>query len=130
VRVHVSAVIAVLLSSAGGFAHAAQTISSPPVSAHVQNAQGACYVRNVGSIPVTVKVEISRADGTARVPSFQNCNDHPLAPGTTCVVLAPLVDFHFWWGCSATASISAKNLRGTMEVRDDFFTVHDAHELR
>jgi len=130
-RAHLGFVILGVLLSTPGFALAGKTIASPPVFCGVlPSPQAACYIRNVGPLPVAITVQVTGENGTPRVPSFENCNGSPLAAGRTCVVLAPLVEYTQFAACSATASGSAKRLRGTVEVRDGFFTVVSAQDLR
>jgi len=106
--------------------YAGQTIASAPV---LNNTTVACYVRNVGTIPVSITVLITDETGTPLLnPSFQNC-DVPLAPGRTCVVLAG--SGAAFLACSATVSSgSARNLRGTVEARSAGLHVTHAEELR
>jgi hypothetical protein len=106
-------VMTALLVGTTGRAHAAQTISSPLV---LWTGQLGCYVRNVGATPITVNVQLIAIDGTAITPTFEDCNAAALAGGATCVVLASPATTA-WAACSATASRSAKNLRGTLELR-------------
>jgi hypothetical protein len=126
-RPHVGLSIVALLSSMAGLASAG-TISSAPVVSFWVDTQDACYVRNIGAKPVSVNVQIIRDDGAVVTPDFDSCNDGPLAPGTTCVVLADRTATGFS-ACSATTPGSAKNLRGTMEARFDFQIV-SAQDLR
>jgi hypothetical protein len=128
-KTHAGVALGLALLSSTGFAHAGQTIASPPVlHGGGQLATTACYVRNVGTRPVSVTVQITDEAGASLTPSFQNCNT-PLLPGRTCVVLAGNGGGEFT-GCSATASGSAKYLRGTMESRNPNLDVRHAEDLR
>src|SRR5215510_14962043 len=126
-KAHVGVALGLSLLSSTGFAHAGQTIASPPVLQHALSG-AACYVRNVGTRPVSVTVQITNEAGASLTPSFQNC-DVPILPGRTCVVLAVNGRGGFA-GCSAMASGSAKQLRGTMESRDSNLDVVHAEDLR
>jgi hypothetical protein len=78
---------------------------------------GACYVRNVGSKAESITVEVDDTEDRLG-PTFDSCDGAPLGAGTTCVVLFRRGPFRHV-GCSATTrSGSAKNLRGTLEIRD------------
>jgi hypothetical protein len=110
---------AALVLGLTGLAQAGRTIASPalpvPGTAGI-DVSATCYVRNVGATPIQVVVQIFKGDGSAAAAAFQNCNDAPLDPGKNCdfgtAVNGDLL------GCSATAVVgSAKNLRGTMELR-------------
>jgi hypothetical protein len=108
---------AALLLGTTGLSHAAQ-IGSPALPTGTLTA-GACYIRNVGADPIAVKVKLFENFGSELALSFQNCNDVPLAPGRTCVLLVnDLPDDVFFW-CSATASVTGLRgkLRGTIELR-------------
>jgi hypothetical protein len=107
------AVTGCLLGIAGP-ARADQTISSPLLP---WSGQLACYVRNVGKTPVTVNVQLFGSDAIAITPTFDDCNDGPLASGVTCVLLRDAPPTIFTAACSATTSGRAKNLRGTLEMR-------------
>ena len=127
-RAHVGFWLAALLSSMAGAAGAESTISSAPVISFWGDGQDACYVRNVGARPVALNVRITGEDGSTFTPDFQSCNDAPLDPGRTCVVLAtrPVTGFS---ACSATTPGSAKSLRGTLETRLNLGIV-SAQDLR
>jgi hypothetical protein len=106
------ALIGALLGPIGP-AHAANVIASTLLQSDAFT-QLACYVRNVGAAPIGVNVQLYAQDGSSIAPTFENCNAVVLDGGRTCVVLAnPSGD----GACTATASGSAKNLRGTLEVR-------------
>jgi hypothetical protein len=124
---------AVILVGMAALSHAA-TIASPPLlSGQVADA-AACYVRNVGPKPVTLQVKIVNAADDLQPASLNTCNPSPLAPGVTCVVLAPsLSTTNTAFSCIAVASGSKRNLRGTMELRDSSasgLTVLIAADLR
>ena len=107
---------AALLLGLTGLAHAGQTIASPVLPVPSQfDYSATCYVRNVGTTPVSVTVHIFRADGSQVTPAFENCNSAPLGAGKNCVV--GVAENGELLGCSATATGLAKYLRGTMEVR-------------
>ena len=66
-------------------------------------------------------------------PSFQNCNDGPLAAGRTCVLLMDSLDDDVTFACSAVLSGSAKDVRGSVEIREitqSGLSVVAADELR
>jgi hypothetical protein len=106
--------IAAILWSLAAPAHAG-SISSGPVVGFFGNGQDTCYVRNAGTRPVEVTAAITGEDGTAFPLSFQNCNDEPLAPSSTCLVVAERpAGFS---ACTATTKGSAKALRATLETR-------------
>jgi hypothetical protein len=116
-KLHATMLAAATLVGMASAAQAGQTIASPTFRTGVDNG-GACYVRNVGRVPVSVQVKISQNFGADLLPSFQSCNQAPLAPGRTCVALVADLPDDVTFACSATASGSAKYLRGTLELRD------------
>ena len=132
-KTQASRLVAAVLFSLGGLAEAAQTISSAAIPVTTLPDNLACYVRNIGDKPVSVTVQIVNSSGAVVSPAFQNCNGAPLAAGRTCVVLVSAVTNDLF-ACSATASGSAKNLRGTMELRRSLFgggvEVEAADDLR
>ena len=132
-KTHVTGLAAALLFSMSGLAEAAQTISSAAIPVTTLPDNFACYVRNVGRTPVSVTVQIVNSSGTMVHPDFDNCTAVPLAGGRNCVVLASGLTSDLF-ACSATASGSAKNLRGTLELRRLLFgggvEVEAADDLR
>jgi hypothetical protein len=107
---------AVSLLGTAAVSDAGQRIISTSLRTGVGTA-GACYVRNAGKTPVPVQVEMYQNAGFPIIISFQNCNDVPLAPGRTCVVLANDLPDDVTFQCSVDATGSAKNLRGNVELR-------------
>jgi hypothetical protein len=100
-----------------GASHAAQTIISAGLPT-TTNTSGACYIRNVGTRPVTIELKALINYSSAFIqPSFENCNAAPLAPGKTCVLLLNDLDDGVSFACSAAIGGSAKNVRGSVEVR-------------
>jgi hypothetical protein len=115
IQTHLTA-LALFLGTAG-FSHATQTIISAGLPT-TTNTSGACYLRNVGTRPVTVELKAMINYSSAFIqPSFENCNDAPLAPGKTCVLLLDDLDDGVAFACSAAVSGSARNVRGSVEVR-------------
>lgn len=121
------AALAAVVSLVGitGLSHAA-TIASPAIptlhatdfeGGSLYGTTGACYVRNVGRVPVSLEVKFFQNFGVELSPSFQNCNSVPLAPGRTCVALVNDLPDDVVFSCSATASGSPKNLRAMIEQR-------------
>lgn len=109
------------LTSGAGMAHAAQTIASAPLWTGLSHA-GACYIRNVGTRPVSLTVSplINFTPGF-RTADFDNCNNNdgvPLQPGHTCVLLMNALDDDVTFACSAVVNGSAKNVRGNVEIRE------------
>ena len=134
VKARVILIAVLVLLGAAGLAQASGSIATATIYSPLPVSTGACYIRNVGKTPVTLNVQISGYfDGSNLVPSFQNCNDAPLPAGATCVVLVDLSGGS-QAGCVATAtSGSAKNLRGTLELRSSSgggLHVVDASDLR
>lgn len=113
-----------------GLSHAAQ-ISSPLLPTGT-GTSGACYIRNVGSSPISLQATISQNVDFPVIVNFQNCNNAPLPAGRTCVVLVNDLPDDVFFSCSAVVDGSAKNLRGTVEVRDisPILKVLAAEELR
>lgn len=121
--------IAVLLGITG-LSYAAQVTS--PLLPTGTGTSGACYIRNVGSSPISLQATIFQNVDFPVIVNFQNCNNAPLPAGRTCVVLVNDLPDDVFFSCSAVVSGSAKNLRGTVEVRDISPTlkVLAAEELR
>jgi hypothetical protein len=75
-----------LLSGGAGLAHASQIITSPPLQT-VENTAGACYIRNVGTRPITVQISplvnftpgFRTATSTTAATATTGC---PCSPGT------------------------------------------------
>jgi hypothetical protein len=109
--------LAASLAGIAGVAHAAQSIASAPLPTRPGRA-AACYIRNVGSTPMPLQVRLFDFLSAEVTPSFQNCNDAPLLPGRTCVLLVYEFTQYSALGCAATPVVgSARNLRGRLEVR-------------
>jgi hypothetical protein len=107
-----------VLSGGAGLAHASQIITSPPLQT-VENTAGACYIRNVGTRPISVQLSplINFTPGV-RTADFENCSDVLLPPGKTCVLLMNTLDADVTFACSALiVGGSAKSVRGSIEVR-------------
>jgi hypothetical protein len=98
-------------------AYAAQLVS-PPLWSEIDNS-AACYVRNTGTVPVAVEVKVFSNFGPNEPlnPSFQNCNNAPLAAGRTCVVLVNDLPDSQFVACSVTGDKLGK-VRGTLEIRE------------
>jgi hypothetical protein len=121
------AVFAAAISLLGmtGLSHAA-TLASPAIpTLHATDFEGgslfgttgACYVRNIGRVPVSLTVEFQQNFGVNLAASFQNCNAAPLAPGRTCVALINDLPDDVVFSCHVTASGSPKSLRAMVEQR-------------
>jgi hypothetical protein len=84
----------------------------------VTDTAGACYIRNVGTRPISVQLSplINFTPGF-RTADFENCSDVLLQPGKTCVLLMDDLDDDVTFACSAVIDGSAKNVRGSIEVR-------------
>ena len=84
----------------------------------VENTAGACYIRNVGTRPISVQLSplINFTPGF-RTADFENCSDRLLQPGETCVLLMNTLDADVTFACSALIAGSAKNVRGSIEIR-------------
>lgn len=107
--------IAALLGVASA-AHAA-TITSGGIPTGVGN-NAACYFRNVGSSPISLHAQgLINFTRDFTVPNFENCNDAPLAPGRTCVLLWNDIDDDTAFACTADVAGSANNIRATAELR-------------
>ena len=107
------------LLGAAGFASAAQPIVSGALQTGDDTA-GACYVRNVGRAPITVRVALLENFSAGFIaPDVDTCDSEaPLGPGRTCAVLANTLPADVTFECSATAvSGSTKNLRASAELR-------------
>lgn len=106
-----------LLAGNAGVSHAAQTIVSLDLPT-VTNTTGACYLRNVGPRPIAVEIQalLNHSPGFI-TPSFQNCNDTPLAPGRICALLVDDLPDDVTFACSAVVAGNPRNLRGSIEVR-------------
>lgn len=86
----------------------AEGLISPPLPT-TTGSQGACDIRNTGTIAVTVQVSPFSNNGLS--VSFSNCDDGPLAGGCTCVVrVNDLPDDSC--GDSRDRGEVARNLRG------------------
>jgi hypothetical protein len=103
-------------------AHAAQ-LFSPPLWTDVGNA-GACYVRNIGTVPFNVHVTLfSNNDIVPGDIVVDTCNSGPLGAGKTCVIFAQGLPDDSWAACSAqTSNSNANKLRGNMDIRNSFST--------
>jgi len=124
-KTYVATAAAVLLFGLGGTARAAQ-LASPPLPTHPfatnHSNEGTCRVLNVGNQPVTVTVAM--LSNNASVPFIDSCqgdgDPRTLAAGESCFVQVFTPDDSFI-GCTVTAS-SVKNLRGTLELDENFNT--------
>jgi hypothetical protein len=106
-----------VLSGGAGLAHASQIITSPALQT-VTNTAGACYIRNVGTRPITVQISpLINFTAGFRTPDFEDCNEAPLQPGQTCVLLMNDLDDDVTFACTAVIGGNAKNVRGSIEVR-------------
>jgi hypothetical protein len=109
------AALAALLGIAG--AARAGTITSGGIPTGVNN-NAACYFRNVGKTPLTFHAQgLINFSRNFTTPSFQNCNDAPLAPGRTCVLIWNDIDDDTAFACTADVFGNAKNLRAAAELR-------------
>jgi hypothetical protein len=108
----------VVLSGGAGLAHASQIITSPPLPT-VTNTAGACYIRNVGTRSITVQISplINFTPGF-RTADFEDCNEAPLQPGHTCVLLMNDLDDDVTFACTAVIGGNSKSVRGSIEVRN------------
>jgi hypothetical protein len=95
---------------------AGQRISSPALPTEVNNAS-ACYIRNVGPVPVSLQAKLYQYFGSDLAPSYDGCNGTPLAPGRSCVLLVNDLPDDVIVACAADVAGSAKFLRGTLELR-------------
>jgi hypothetical protein len=112
-RIASFAVAASLLSLIGP-AHA--QLLSPPLWTD-QGAAGTCYVRNIGTTPFTVRVNLFSNSGTGLV-DVDTCNTGPLGAGKTCVIFFLNLPDDGWVACSAQASTSnLSKLRGSIDIR-------------
>lgn len=114
-----------------GLSHAG-TIASPPLPTGTGTA-GACYIRNVGTKPISLQVTALNNFSPGFInPNLNTCNPTPLAAGRTCVLLVNDLPDDVTFACSAVVNGSAKDLRGTVELRDltNSLKVLAAEELR
>lgn len=108
-----------------GLAHAA-TLASSFLVTPGGAIPAACYIRNVGTSPVSLQVTIFNSSGPI-MPTTQNCNDAPLPLGATCVVLGDAGSlFGTGVACSAKAGGSVRNLRGTLNIIGDLTPLRSA----
>src|SRR5262245_65518192 len=111
-----------LLSGGAGRAPAPQILTRPPLQT-VENTAGACYIRNVGTRPISVQISplINFTPGF-RTADFNDCSNGndglPLQPGHTCVLLMNTLDADVTFACSAVVVGSARNVRGNVEIRE------------
>jgi hypothetical protein len=109
-----------------GLSHAG-TIASPAlptlhsttfVGGELIETGGACYIRNVDTDDsISVEVKFFQNFGVELAPDFQNCNNAPLGPGKTCVLIISNLPDDVVFACSAKATGSVKKLRGILELR-------------
>jgi len=98
-----------------GPVHAAQLLS-PPLWTDVGDA-GNCYVRNIGTTPVNVRVTLFSNNGIGHI-DVDTCNAGPLAPGKTCAVFSLNLPDDSWAACSVkTSNINVNKLRGNIDLR-------------
>ena len=96
-----------------GPAHA--QLLSPPLWTD-EGAAGTCYVRNIGTTPVTVRVNLFSNNTTGF--DVDTCNTGPLGAGKTCVIFTLNMPADSWAACSAQASNSnLSKLRGSIDIR-------------
>jgi len=95
-------------------AHAAQTIASPTIFGSNLQDRAQCIVRNTGSSPVPVTITIVTEAGTAVSTSV--CAGG-ITPGHSCSAFANIAN-GVAYACSATATGSAKALRGSLILYD------------
>lgn len=95
-------------------AHAAQTIASPAIFGSNLQDRAQCIVRNTGSSPVPVTITIFTESGTALASSV--CAGG-ITPGHSCSAFANITNGAAY-ACSATATGSAKALRGSLILYD------------
>src|SRR6185369_5457101 len=109
------AALAALLGIAG--AARAGTITSGSIPTGVNN-NAACYFRNVGTAPIRLQAQgLINFTRNFTTPSFQNCNDIPLAPGRTCVLIWNDIDDDTSFACTADVFGNPKNIRAAAELR-------------
>jgi hypothetical protein len=114
-----------------GLAQAAQLLSPGlPIRVRETNVDtlGACRVRNVGTVPVTMTVSLF--SNNAVVVAQDTCNGKALPAGQSCDVAAFLPDDSFV-ACRVTAG-NVANIRGTLEL-SEVTSEHDvflAEDLR
>lgn len=113
--------VAVSLVNLAGAAHAAELISSP-LWTDVGNA-GTCYIRNVGTTAFRVNAKLFSNNGFT--VNINTCNSGLLGPGKTCVLFSTDLPDDSDVACSVkTSDVNAKNLRGSIDVRN--FAGHGA----
>ncbi len=116
VRISIPLVAALVTCAASTAATAASTLAAPHIAGGA-NVAAACYLRNVGAKPVTVTVALVDGNGAAIETNFDGCNAAPLGGGQTCALLVNALSTTSF-ACTVTTNGSAKNLRGSMELRD------------
>ncbi len=112
-------------------AHAAQTIASATIFGSNLQDRAQCIVRNTGASPAPVTITIFTESGTA--VSTAVCGGSGITPGHNCSAFANIAN-GVAYACSATATGSAKALRGSLILYDtvdpgDFEPIRSA-ELR
>jgi hypothetical protein len=89
---------------------------SPPLWTD-QFAAGTCYVRNIGTTPFTVRVQLFSNNPIGFI-DVDTCNTGPLGAGKTCVIFLLNLPADSWAACSAQASNSnVSKLRGSIDIR-------------
>jgi len=121
---------AVLLILAGATSsQAGGTLSSPIMWGGTTQTNAVCYVRNVGTSPITVTAKIVDENGVDI--TFSNaCTT--VAPGSSCALAAGLAS-NQTAACSATVSGSVKKVRAGMDIRRDSMgvvTILNQQDLR
>jgi hypothetical protein len=100
-----------------GTAHAGKTLTSGGIPTGVNNT-AACYFRNVGETPLMIQAQgLINFTRNFTSPHFQNCNDAPLPPGRTCILLWHDIDDATTFACTVDVIGNYKNLRAAAELR-------------
>jgi hypothetical protein len=120
------------LSTAGGLvvwdardldpaASAGDVIASPSIYGSYQQSKANCFIMNVGDKPATVDAAIFDESGNALAASSNTCTG-AIPAGSYCSVNVNGIPNGVAFACAATAtSGSAKSLRGTFTLTDQFF---------
>jgi hypothetical protein len=120
--------IAVAAGLAGVAYAASNTLLSPMLPTSV-GTSGACYIRNIGTKPISVSASMFGNNG-ANI-GFDNCNGALLGGGQTCAMLSFDLPDDSYVGCGVTTSNPGK-VRGTLEIRqiDPILRTLVAEDLR
>jgi hypothetical protein len=114
------------LLGASGAAHAGQIASSAIYGSFAQR-QAQCFVGNLGTTPISVKVNILDESGNV-VPTGTSCNG-PIEPGFICSVFTNSIPNGVAFACSASAGSTAK-LRGSLVLYDVNYNPLRSADLR